>query len=48
MSRDPWRGSIWNPATKNGYNYANVNPSNRIDPTGYCAEFGDDGLLECL
>jgi hypothetical protein len=35
MSRDPWEGTGWRPATLNYYVYAGDNPANRADPTGH-------------
>jgi RHS repeat-associated protein len=43
LSRDPFPGYATLPASLNGYNYAHNNPVNNTDPTGLCAEFGDDG-----
>ena len=34
MSRDPYSGSIWDPASLHRYNYARANPVNYIDPSG--------------
>ncbi len=34
MSRDPYAGSIWDPASLHRYNYARANPVNYIDPSG--------------
>ena len=34
MSRDPYGGSIWDPASLHRYNYARANPVNYIDPSG--------------
>ena len=34
MSRDPYSGSIWDPASLHRYNYARANPENYIDPSG--------------
>jgi RHS repeat-associated protein len=34
MSADPWGGSIWRPATFNGYDYVGSNPINLGDPSG--------------
>jgi hypothetical protein len=34
MSTDPWAGSIWRPATFNGYDYVGSNPINLGDPSG--------------
>lgn len=34
ISKDPESGDINNPATMNGYNYANDNPINNMDPSG--------------
>ena len=42
LSKDPYPGSIGKPATQNGYNYSNANPVNYTDPSGLCAEVGDD------
>ncbi|RME58048.1 hypothetical protein D6779_07310, partial [Candidatus Parcubacteria bacterium] len=38
MSRDLWPGNYLRPETFNGYDYANNNPINYIDPTGFYAE----------
>ena len=42
LSKDPYPGSIGKPATQNGYNYSNANPVNYTDPSGLCAEVGDE------
>ncbi len=42
LSKDPYSGSVGKPATQNGYNYSNGNPVNYTDPTGFCAEVGDE------
>ena len=34
MTRDPYQGSIWDPASLHRYNYARANPVNYIDPSG--------------
>ena len=34
ISRDPIRGTLTNPQSQNGYNYANANPVNLSDPGG--------------
>ncbi len=34
MTRDPYAGSIWDPASLHRYNYARANPVNYIDPSG--------------
>jgi RHS repeat-associated protein len=34
MSRDPYEGSIYDPASLHRYNYARANPVNYIDPSG--------------
>ncbi len=36
--QDPLSGDLGNPATQNGYNYANNNPVNLSDPTGLSAK----------
>ncbi len=35
MSKDPWSGSIWQPNTLSGWSYANNNPINFKDLSGY-------------
>jgi RHS repeat-associated protein len=42
LTRDPFLGSSWLPASQHPYTYGNSNPVNYTDPTGLCAEFGDD------
>ena len=34
MSRDPYEGSIYDPASLHRYNYARANPVNYVDPSG--------------
>jgi RHS repeat-associated protein len=34
MTRDPYQGSIYDPASLHRYNYARANPANFIDPSG--------------
>ena len=34
MSRDPYAGSIWDPASLHRYNYGRANPENYVDPSG--------------
>ena len=34
VTRDPWPGDVWRPATFNAYVYTEGNPVNRVDPTG--------------
>ena len=34
MTRDPYQGSIYDPASMHRYNYARANPVNYIDPSG--------------
>jgi len=34
MTRDPYQGSIYDPASLHRYNYAHANPANFIDPSG--------------
>jgi len=34
MTRDPYAGSIYAPASLHRYNYARSNPVNYIDPSG--------------
>jgi RHS repeat-associated protein len=33
-SRDPWDGDVMRPGSLNGWNYAEGNPVNRVDPSG--------------
>jgi RHS repeat-associated protein len=42
MTRDPYQGSIYDPASLHRYNYARSNPVNNIDPSGRAsaAEYG--------
>ncbi|MBI1881929.1 MAG: hypothetical protein HYR94_27455 [Chloroflexi bacterium] len=42
MSPDPIIPDYFKPQSLNRYSYANNNPVNRTDPSGMCAEFGDD------
>jgi RHS repeat-associated protein len=37
MTRDPYEGSIYDPASLHRYNYARANPANFIDPSGRAA-----------
>jgi RHS repeat-associated protein len=39
MTRDPYEGSIYDPASLHRYNYSRVNPVNFIDPSGRAAAF---------
>jgi RHS repeat-associated protein len=34
MTRDPYQGSIYDPASLHRYNYARANPVNFVDPSG--------------
>jgi RHS repeat-associated protein len=34
MTRDPYQGSVYDPASLHRYNYARANPANFIDPSG--------------
>ena len=40
--KDPFSGYGTLPVSQNGYNYANGNPINHTDPSGLCAEIGDE------
>jgi len=44
MTRDPYQGSIYDPASLHRYNYARANPANFIDPSGRFAT-GEYGKL---
>jgi RHS repeat-associated protein len=44
MTRDPYQGSIHDPASLHRYNYTSANPVNFIDPSGR-ADLADYGLL---
>ena len=44
MTRDPYSGSIYDPASLHRYNYGRANPVNFIDPSGR-ASMADYGLL---
>jgi RHS repeat-associated protein len=46
MTRDPYQGSIYDPASLHRYNYARANPANFIDPSGRAsaAEYGQIAL----
>jgi hypothetical protein len=44
MTRDPYQGSAYDPASLHRYNYARANPANFIDPTGRIAA-GEYGKL---
>ncbi len=37
MTRDPYAGSLYDPASLHRYNYARSNPSNYLDPSGRAA-----------
>ena len=41
-SRDPFSGYVKLPVSQNGYSYAHNNSINYTDPSGHCAEYGDD------
>ena len=42
LSKDPFLGYTNNSTSQNGYTYAHANPALFTDPTGFCAEIGDD------
>ncbi len=42
QSRDPFPGDTTLPASQNGYSYVHNNPVNYTDPSGLCAEVGDE------
>jgi RHS repeat-associated protein len=42
LTRDTWAGNINQPLSLNQWNYTNGNPINYTDPSGYCAENGDE------
>ncbi len=42
LSKDSFLGYTNNSASQNGYTYAHANPALFTDPTGFCAEIGDD------
>jgi RHS repeat-associated protein len=44
MTRDPYSGSAYDPASLHRYNYARSNPSNFLDPSGR-ATLGEYGLM---
>jgi RHS repeat-associated protein len=35
LARDPWSGDQMRPGSMNGWNYAEANPINRVDPSGW-------------
>src|ERR1035438_3842550 len=43
MTRDPYSGSVYDPASLHRYNYARSNPANFVDPSGQ-ASLIDYGL----
>ena len=40
VERDPWVGILRYPTTLHGYSYADNNPTNYTDPSGFCSQSG--------
>ena len=46
ITQDSYGGNIYDPASLHRYNYANANPTEYCDPTGYSAMGGSSNLCE--